>query len=191
MGKNSKKVTNICEHFPNCGPFGRYGWTVISLIYSQLKAKWWMCMTSSEFWQWPLAEENVGAQWHSHSPGVTHRSGAVHGKVEPRGSIPNLKPLVIGQVHIWHGGLAPLSLYITEDVKVCISSHVRDLVVGSWCPDLRSCSWSWGWRVLLMAPIRASVFYIRNIDSASQGTVTSWQVHASNMLPQKEPRECH
>lgn len=122
---------------------------------------------------------------------VPTRSGAVHGKVKPRGSIPNLKSWVIRQVHIWHGGLAPSSPCVTWDVKVCISSHVQDLVVGSWCPDLWSCSWSWGWWVVLMAPIRASFFYIRNIDSASQGTVTSWQVHVSNMLPQKHSRDCH
>lgn len=122
---------------------------------------------------------------------VPTRSGAVHGKVKPRGSIPNLKSWVIRQVHIWHGGLDPSSPCVTSDVKVCISSHVQDLVVGSWCPDLWSCSWSWGWWVVLMAPIRASFFYIRNIDSASQGTVTSWQVHVSNMLPQKHSRDCH
>lgn len=89
---------------------------------------------------------------------VPTRSGAVHGKVKPRGSIPNLKSWVIRQVHIWHGGLAPSSPCVTWDVKVCISSHVQDLVVGSWCPDLWSCSWSWGWWVVLMAPIRASFF---------------------------------
>lgn len=93
-------------------------------------------MTSPEFWQWSVAQENVGAQWQGHSPDVPARSGAVHGKVEPWGSIPNLKPSVIRQVHIWHGGLAPSSPCVTWDVKVCISSHVQDLVVGSWCPDL-------------------------------------------------------
>lgn len=36
----------------------------------------------------------------------------------------------MGQIHTWHGGLAPSSLHVTQGGKVCISCQEQDLDVG-------------------------------------------------------------